>query len=100
MSSRQEINKSLRYEGGISRRWLLAYATTLSSVPLLGRTSWANSSPTFSSDPFTMGVASGDPDSTSVVLWTRLAPHPLEPDGGMPNEAVQVTWELSGDESF
>jgi phosphodiesterase/alkaline phosphatase D-like protein len=31
-------------------------------------------------DPFTLGVASGDPTPTEVVLWTRLAPRPLEPD--------------------
>jgi len=35
-------------------------------------------------DPFTLGVASGDPTLTGVVLWTRLAPQPLDPDGGMP----------------
>jgi len=28
-------------------------------------------------DPFTLGVASGDPTPTGVVLWTRLAPRPL-----------------------
>src|SRR5258706_224718 len=27
--------------------------------------------------PFTLGVASGDPLSDGVVLWTRLAPAPL-----------------------
>lgn len=51
------------------------------------------------SDPFTLGVASGDPDATSVVLWTRLAPDPLN-GGGMPADDVPVTWELSADESF
>ena len=40
-------------------------------------------------DPFTLGVASGDPDPTSVVLWTRLAPDPLN-GGGMPDEDVDV----------
>ena len=29
------------------------------------------------SDPFTLGVASGDPRPDGVVLWTRLAPDPL-----------------------
>ncbi|WP_336886060.1 PhoD-like phosphatase N-terminal domain-containing protein [Streptomyces mexicanus] len=29
-------------------------------------------------DPFTLGVASGDPLPDSVVLWTRLAPDPLD----------------------
>ncbi|MPZ82342.1 MAG: hypothetical protein GEV28_18860 [Actinophytocola sp.] len=33
------------------------------------------------SDPFTLGVASGDPCSESVVLWTRLALEPLTEDG-------------------
>ena len=28
-------------------------------------------------DPFTLGVASGDPLADSVILWTRLAPDPL-----------------------
>lgn len=36
-----------------------------------------NAAPKFSSYPFTLGVASGDPLSDSVVLWTRLAPDPL-----------------------
>src|SRR5690606_40635132 len=31
----------------------------------------------FSSYPFTLGVASGDPWPDGVVLWTRLAPDPL-----------------------
>ena len=34
--------------------------------------------------PFTLGVASGDPVPDGVVLWTRLAPDPLVPGGGMP----------------
>ena len=29
----------------------------------------------------------------SLVLWTRLAPLPFEPSGGMPAEAVEVRWE-------
>ncbi|MEU4419186.1 PhoD-like phosphatase N-terminal domain-containing protein [Actinoplanes sp. NPDC024001] len=31
------------------------------------------------SDPFTLGVASGDPDADGFVLWTRLAPPPRSP---------------------
>ena len=46
-------------------------------------------------DPFTLGVASGDPTPTGVVLWTRLAPRPLDPDGGMPARPVPVDWEVS-----
>jgi alkaline phosphatase D len=51
-------------------------------------------------DPFTLGVASGDPLPGSVLLWTRLAPAPYQPDGGMPAERVTVHWELAHDERF
>lgn len=50
--------------------------------------------------PFTLGVASGDPAPDGVVLWTRLAPDPLEEDGGMPPEDVQVLWQVATDEAF
>jgi alkaline phosphatase D len=52
-----------------------------------------------SGDPFTLGVASGDPDPASVVLWTRLAPDPLN-GGGMPEDDVEVTWEVSDSADF
>jgi alkaline phosphatase D len=43
-------------------------------------------------DPFLLGVASGDPDATSVVLWTRLV-------GDLP-DAVDIAWETAADETF
>ncbi|GAA4921881.1 alkaline phosphatase D family protein [Streptomyces coeruleoprunus] len=51
-------------------------------------------------DPFTLGVASGDPLPTSVLLWTRLAPRPYEPGSGLPAERIPVHWELAHDERF
>ncbi|MFI0925521.1 alkaline phosphatase D family protein [Streptomyces sp. NPDC021012] len=51
-------------------------------------------------DPFTLGVASGDPLPGSVLLWTRLAPRPFEPGGGLPAARVPVHWELARDERF
>ncbi|HEX6312700.1 MAG TPA: alkaline phosphatase D family protein, partial [Acidimicrobiia bacterium] len=54
----------------------------------------ASRSPNLASDPFTLGVASGDPLDDAIVLWTRLAPDPLAPDGGMTNGDVDVEWEL------
>jgi alkaline phosphatase D len=53
-------------------------------------------------DPFQLGVASGDPLPDSVVLWTRLAPGPLNPDGfgGMPDATYNVEWELANDAAF
>ncbi|MGH3803912.1 MAG: alkaline phosphatase D family protein, partial [Pseudonocardiaceae bacterium] len=54
------------------------------------------------SDPFTVGVASGDPAADGVVLWTRLAVRPLAEDGlgGMPSRPIDVEWELATDEEF
>ena len=54
----------------------------------------------FDSYPFTLGVASGYPTPEGVVLWTRLAPKPLEPDGGLAPEPVPMRWEVAEDERF
>ena len=53
----------------------------------------------FEKFPFSLGVASGCPRADGVVLWTRLAPTPLE-GGGMPDVAVPVRWEIAADEAF
>src|SRR5687768_16141315 len=50
----------------------------------------------WASNPFTLGVASGDPAHDSVVLWTRLAPDPLQ--GGGITDPVEVTWEIGDTE--
>ncbi|MGV9776093.1 alkaline phosphatase D family protein [Streptosporangium sp. NPDC003464] len=52
-------------------------------------------------DPFTLGVASGDPGSDGFVIWTRLAPQPLAEDGlgGMPGRPFPVQWQVYGDEA-
>lgn len=47
------------------------------------------------SNLFTVGVASGDPDAHSVVLWTRLAPEPL--DGGGLSRPTRVEWRVARD---
>lgn len=54
----------------------------------------------FDAYPFPLGIASGMPRPDSVVLWTRLAPHPHEPRGGMDDGDVVVRWELAEDERF
>ncbi len=50
--------------------------------------------------PFTLGVASGDPTATGMVLWTRLVPQLFEPGGGMPSRPVTVQWQVARDERF
>jgi alkaline phosphatase D len=52
--------------------------------------------------PFTLGVASGEPASDGFVLWTRLAPSPLNADGlgGMSSANVAVEWQVSNDQYF
>lgn len=49
--------------------------------------------------PFTLGVASGEPTPGGVVLWTRLAPEPLRPDGGL-QAPVPVDWVVAEDAGF
>lgn len=50
--------------------------------------------------PFQLGVASGDPGPDGMVLWTRLAPKPLEPGGGMPPVPIKVDWMIAEDEGM
>jgi alkaline phosphatase D len=42
---------------------------------------------------FGLGVASGDPEARSVVLWTRL-------DGVDADASVPIVWELAADDGF
>ena len=56
-----------------------------------------NEKPRFSKNPFSLGVASGYPTPVGMVLWTRLAPVPEAPGGGMAPEVVPVGWELARD---
>jgi phosphodiesterase/alkaline phosphatase D-like protein len=53
-------------------------------------------------DPFGLGVASGDPLADAVVIWTRLAPDPAADDGlgAMPDDPVDVIWEVATDDRF
>jgi alkaline phosphatase D len=52
----------------------------------------------FANNPFSLGIASGYPTPSSVVLWTRIAPSPFEPGSGVPPDAViPVRWEIASD---
>jgi len=86
---------------GLSRRELLKVAWALGTTAVAQRRVTARllAQPVFSAYPFTLGVASGDPAPDGVVLWTRLAPDPLE-GGGMPMERVEIGWEIAADSRF
>jgi alkaline phosphatase D len=56
--------------------------------------------PAFPSYPFTLGVASGYPSPDGIALWTRLAPAPLAPGGGLDPRTYLVRWEIAADEGF
>ncbi len=73
----------------------LGLASTLPSAraQLLAR-------PQFNADPFSLGIASGYPLAGGFVLWTRLAPVPDAPGGGMAPVVVPVRWEVARDERF
>ncbi|MFB4166083.1 alkaline phosphatase [Alteribacillus sp. JSM 102045] len=59
----------------------------------------ADAAISFDDYPFSLGVASGDPLSDGIVLWTRIAPDPLN-GGGAPDRNIPVKWELAKDENF
>jgi len=95
------ISDVIRSEGGVSRRLVLAYGAALAGLPLIAsRTSAADRKIVFESNPFSLGVASGDPDANSIVLWTKLAPDPTAANGGMGPEMVSVAWEIAEDEAM
>lgn len=75
---------------------------SLASWPLLighPLQSLFNKRVSFADYPFQLGVASGDPSSDGFVLWTRLAPKPLE-NGGMEPINVAVDWMVAKDEKM
>ncbi|SFF90271.1 alkaline phosphatase D [Planifilum fulgidum] len=93
-SKRMDRRRFLQEAGRITA---LSLGFTLSGALL--KNVPVEAAPRFPSYPFTLGVASGDPMPDSVVLWTRLAPDPLN-GGGMPPRDIPVRWEVAADEGF
>ena len=77
------------------RHWLQLAAGGLSSL-CLPHSAWSQTR--FTSNPFTLGVASGSPTHDSLVLWTRL--HVSGFLGAMGSDPVAVRWEMAHDEQF
>jgi len=81
------------------RRFLQALAACGVSYSIPSRAQLL-AKPRFASNPFTLGVASGYPLPSGVVLWTRLAPQPAAPGGGLGPETIPVAWEIARDEQM
>ncbi|MFG3031694.1 alkaline phosphatase D family protein [Streptomyces sp. NPDC048253] len=99
-----ELRATARHLG--RRRFLTGTAAAAAlaftvNLPAAGTAAAAELDPArITDEPFTLGVASGDPLPGSVLLWTRLAPAPYQADGGLPAQRITVHWELARDESF
>ena len=80
----------------VSRRKFLAASSSLAAAAVWSSRAIGAAKQTVKlpDQPFQLGVASGDPSPDGFVIWTRLAPRPLE-GGGMPAEAVYFVSPLA-----
>jgi len=87
MPGRSRITRRQVLAGGAAAGVLVAFGGDKALARGLPRL------PRLASNPFTLGVASGDPLPNGVVLWTRLAPDPLTADGGLAGAGnLEVGW--------
>jgi len=100
MSPRFPASLNVNDFATVNRRALLralgASALLTSTGGFFARSVWG--SPIFAAYPFSLGVASGDPAPDGFVIWTKIAPKPLERSGGMPKRPVEVEWSVAADE--
>ncbi|MBC8135135.1 MAG: alkaline phosphatase D family protein [Fibrella sp.] len=85
----------------VSRRQFFSAAGMTTALLLAGEHAAhaQNTSPKLPGDPFTLGVASGDPTPDGVVLWTRLAPNPQNgPWNSTRSRAVR--WQVATNANF
>ncbi|WP_340376221.1 alkaline phosphatase D family protein [Streptomyces sp. SS7] len=69
------------------------------SASVSGAAAAAGAGAEVSGTVFKLGVASGDPLPTAIVLWTRVLPATPGNSGILP-PTVPVTWELAADSAF
>ncbi len=76
--------------------------TSTTSTTLLPKPVEAPPADGIDRDPFLLGVASGDPLPTSVILWTRLSTDLVDPTGfgGIGETDHAVLWEIATDKAF
>lgn len=83
-------------ESGVKRRDLLVAVGALTGTAIARYPHQVLAQPKFPAYPFSLGVASGDPLPHSVVLWTRLAPNPLQ-GIVLPPLKIPVQWQVATD---
>ena len=84
------------------RRFIQGSAAVLASTGItIGACSTAPRG-RFRDDPFALGVASGEPLSDGIVLWTRLITDAkgADPAASMPNRAIPVRWQIARDSNM
>ncbi len=95
------MNQRATRSNTVGRRGFLGGTAAVAAAVATGAApAWASARPKIPADPFTLGVASGDPLPNAVVLWTRLAPAPTVDGGGMPRTSYWVHWEIAEDEKM
>jgi alkaline phosphatase D len=100
MEGKRSVGLTGDWDGRISRRTLLRTGgSAAAGLLVLGRTAPAKGNPVVDGDPFSLGVASGDPTPRGFVLWTRLAPAPLD-GGGLDDATYSVRYEVAEDPAF
>jgi alkaline phosphatase D len=84
-----------------SRRDFISAARSVAALLVFGALPADGREPErhFRSNPFTLGVASGDPTPDGVALWTRLDRDVIENAGAIHGN-VAVRWEVAEDDRF
>jgi alkaline phosphatase D len=83
----------------VGRRTFLVGAAATAAMVRIGWPFGMASAGLQPSGPFSLGVASGDPLSDRVMLWTRLATDPTDVDA-TPSDAVEVEWTVYADDGL
>ena len=86
----------------VARRTLLTAGTVGLASAAFVSTSAGTAYAATGTNPFSLGVASGDPWPDGFVIWTRLATSPLNEDGlgGMPDKAFTVAYQVAVNPDF
>ncbi|MBW1602471.1 alkaline phosphatase D family protein [Streptomyces sp. JJ66] len=90
--NRRDLLKAAGAAGALNLAWPLSAGLSPAQAREAAEALGADYDPA----PFTLGVASGDPQAHSVLLWTRLAPEPLAAEQPLP-EIVEVEWAVATD---